>query len=239
MMASDTWESLSALKLSRQPVAVGFFDSPPPGMSRLDRSAAASCSYWKLAADGHAFYTTSDDHQNCPIGAYTHGVTLTSAKAEELQSLVGMMIQLQYLTSDEVPGIPHREEPMRVAAYAPVDEATFAADVVIFSGNARQLMILSEAARAAGAFETGTTVGRPTCAMLPHAIVTGSSAASIGCIGNRVYTGLEDDELYLTVPASALNAVLDKLPAIVTANVELEKFHRLRAASFAGEDPSS
>jgi len=231
MTNTGTWEALSPLKLTRRPVAVGFLDSPPAGMPRIDRTAAAGCGYWKLAAEGQTFYTTADDHQNCPIGAYTHGVTLNPDKAAELQSLVGTMIELQYLRSDEVPGIPHRVQPMQVAAYAPADRATFVADVVIFSGNTRQIMLLSEAARAAGAFDTGTTMGRPACAMLPQAIGTASSVASIGCIGNRVYTGLGDDELYLTVPANALAAMLDKLSTIVTANLELEKFHRQRAAT--------
>jgi uncharacterized protein (DUF169 family) len=225
------WESLSSLNLTRQPVAVAFLSSPPAGVSRLARPAAAGCGYWKLAAAGQIFYTTEDDHQNCPIGAYTHGVTLTPAKAEELQSLVGTMIQLHYLSSDEIPQIPHREESMRVAAYAPADRAPFAPDVVIFSGNARQIMLLSEAARAAHVFDTGTTMGRPACAMLPQAISTASGVASLGCIGNRVYTELTDDELYLTVPASAVGPVLGKLATILNANVELEKFHRQRAAT--------
>jgi len=67
--------------------------------------------------------------------------------------------------------------------------------------------------------------------MLPQAIVTASSVASIGCIGNRVYTQLADDELYLTVPAKTVNAMLAKLATIVSANDELEKFHRQRAAT--------
>ena len=57
--------------------------------------------------------------------------------------------------------------------------------------------------------------------------------ASVGCIGNRVYTGLGDDELYLSVPGSALDATLEKLDTILTANIELEKFHRQRAATLA------
>jgi uncharacterized protein (DUF169 family) len=231
MLSSSTWDTLSTLKLARRPVAVGFLDSPPAGMAPIDRAAAASCGYWKLAAEGQEFYTVSGDHQNCPVGAYTHGVTLTPAKAEELQSLIGTMIQLQYLSSDEVPAIPHRAQPLQVAAYAPADSATFAADVVIFSGNARQIMLLTEAARAAGAFEAGTTMGRPACAMLPQAIGTASGVASIGCIGNRVYTELADDELYLTVPAKTVNAMLAKLATIVAANDELENFHRQRAAT--------
>ena len=160
-------------------------------------------------------------------------MTLTAAKAGELQSLVGTMIELQYLRGDEVAGIPHRDRPMQVAAYAPIAEANFAADVVIFRGNVRQTMLLSEAARAAGAFEDGTAMGRPACAMLPHALAAASSLASVGCIGNRVYTDLGDDEMYLAVPATLVGPLLEKLETIVTANVELEKFHQERKAALA------
>jgi uncharacterized protein (DUF169 family) len=226
-------KTLSQLKLTTPPVAVGFLDSPPAGLSRIDKPAPAGCGYWKLASEGQAFYTTADDHQNCPVGAFTHGVNLPPAKAEELQSLVGMMIEMTYLSSDEVPNIPHRTTPMQIAAYAPLDRATFDADVIVFRGNAKQIMLLSEAARAAGAFETGTAMGRPACAVLPHAIDAGMSVASVGCIGNRVYTGLFDDELYLAVPGKALEGTLAKLETILTANAQLEAFHRRRAAALA------
>ena len=46
----------------------------------------------RLAAEGQAFYTTAADHTNCPIGAFTHGVELSPAKAQELQGLIGTMI---------------------------------------------------------------------------------------------------------------------------------------------------
>jgi uncharacterized protein (DUF169 family) len=224
-------QSLGRLGLARSPVAVAFLDSPPAGMHRIDRPAAAGCGYWKLASEGQAFFTTADDHQNCPVGAFTHGVTLAPAKAEELQALVGTMIELHYLRADEVAGIPHRVQPMQVAAYAPIDRAEFAPDLVIFRGNARQIMLLSEAARAVGTFDAAVTMGRPACAMLPQAMDSASSVASIGCIGNRVYTELADDELYLAVPGPALEPLLASMATILTANDELEKFHRQRAAT--------
>jgi uncharacterized protein (DUF169 family) len=71
-------------------------------------------------------------------------------------------------------------------------------------------------------------MGRPTCAMLPQALEAGKPAMSLGCIGNRVYTGLSDSEGYVAVPAAALEAVLQKLPSIARANDELAKFHRAR-----------
>ena len=227
-MNSHALRALDSLKLARQPFAIGFLAGPPADLARIERAAAAGCAYWKHASDGHAFYTTVEDHFNCPVGAYTHGADLPPTTADELQGLVGTMIQLHYVSVDEVPKIPRRSEPMRIAAYAPISDATFTPDVVIFRGNARQIMLLSEAARAAGAFAEGTAMGRPACAAVPQALATSGGVASMACIGNRVYTMLGDDELYLVVPGSAVERMLGELPTILNANVELERFHRAR-----------
>jgi uncharacterized protein (DUF169 family) len=224
---------LTRLRLNRSPVAVGFLAVPPPGLPRVERPLPAGCSYWKEASEGHAFYTTPEDHENCPVGAFTHGVTLSSDKAAELQSLVGTMIQLQYLRSEDVSGIPHRVARMQVAAYAPLADAAFDPDLVIFRGNARQIMLLSEAARAAGSFESSAAMGRPACAMIPQTTGTASSVASVGCIGNRVYTELGDDELYFSVPGPALPQVLEQLTVMLDANAALEQFHKQRAAALS------
>jgi uncharacterized protein (DUF169 family) len=64
--------------------------------------------------------------------------------------------------------------------------------------------------------------------MIPAAMQAGQVTTSLGCIGNRVYTGLGDDEFYAAIPGSKLTALVDKLASIVTANRELESFHRAR-----------
>ena len=231
-IAPELSNTLATMNFASPPIAMAFLDAPPLGLPRVARPQAAGCGYWKQASEGAAFYTTPDAHQNCPVGAFTHGVALAPAKAEELQSLVGTMIQLQYLRSDEVATIPHREQTMQFAAYAPIDRAPFDPDVVIFRGNARQIMLISEAARAAGTCETGAAMmGRPACAMIPCAVASAGSLASVGCIGNRVYTGLGDDELYLAVPGPAVKRTLESLGTILAANTALEAFHRQRAAA--------
>jgi len=232
-ISPELLKSVARLKLDLPPVAVAFVATPPAGLDHIDRPLPAGCSYWKYASEGHAFYTLPEDHQNCPVGAYTHGVTLSPAKVEELNGLIGTMVGLQYIKMEEVPGIPHRETPMAVAAYAPLAQATFDPETIIFRGNARQIMLVSEAARAAGIFESGAAMGRPACAMLPQASATQSGVASVGCIGNRVYTGLADDEMYFTVPGKALPRVLEQLDTIINANVALEAFHKERAATLA------
>ena len=212
-------------------MAVGFLNTPPEGLGRIDRPLPAGCSYWKHASEGHAFYTTPEDHENCAVGAFTHGVTLSPAKATELEGLIGTMVQLQYLRSEEVAGIPHRSAPMKIVAYAPLAQATFEPEAIIFRGNARQIMLVSEAARAAGIFESAAAMGRPACAMIPQTAASQSGVASVGCIGNRVYTELGDGEMYFAVPGLALPRVLEQLDLMLNANAALESFHRERAAT--------
>jgi uncharacterized protein (DUF169 family) len=103
--------------------------------------------------------------------------------------------------------------------------------VVLVRGNARQLMLLSEAAQSAGVDTDTPAMGRPTCALLPAAIESKRTGASLGCIGNRVYTGADDTEAYFAIPGLQLGAVEEKLAVIVRANQEMEKFHRGRAAA--------
>jgi uncharacterized protein (DUF169 family) len=67
---------------------------------------------------------------------------------------------------------------------------------------------------------------------LPAALA-GGMVASTGCVGNRVYTDLEEDELYVAVPGRDLAAVVDALSVIAGANATLSEYHRGRRASLA------
>ena len=143
--------------------------------------------------------------------------------------LIDTMVGLEYLTTEDVGQIPTRKTPLDVAVYAPLDAAPVPPDVVLVRGNARQLMLLAEAAQAAGVAGTGPSMGRPTCAVVPEAINAACTSASFGCVGNRVYTGAADDEAYFAIPGPQLHALEEKLAVIVRANHEMEKFHRARA----------
>lgn len=219
------------LGLESSPVAVAFSEAPPAGLARVESPAASGCSYWKLAAEGRAFYTEAADHFGCPVGAHTHNVSLPPEKQQELQGMIGTMVQLQYIRMEEIPQIPQRRRPFGIASYAPLESAPFAPDAVLVRGNARAIMLLAEAASAAGAPVHEGVMGRPTCAFIPVTTEGGQAAASAGCIGNRVYTGLRDDEMYFSIPGGQLEAVVSKLETIAAANRELETFHRNRRAA--------
>lgn len=218
------------LQLSLPAIGIAFRESPPPGVPHA-AAGPASCEYWKRAAAGEVFWTDAADHQNCPIGAHTHGVEMSEAKKRELMGLVGTMVQLGYIRMEEVPAIPHRSAPLQVAVYAPLSRMPCAPDLVLVRGTAAQLMVLVEAAQAAGVAPDAPAMGRPTCAALPQALDSRRPAMSLGCIGNRVYTGLLEGEGYVALPAAALDAVAGRLAGMAKANTELEKFHRARAAA--------
>jgi uncharacterized protein (DUF169 family) len=217
------------LGLRRVPVAVTFCDSAPAGVPRISAPGPSSCTYWKLAAQGQTFCTEAADHYNCPIGAYTHGVDAPPQVMQELQGVFTTMVTLGYLRMEEVPHISKRDRPFRVAVYAPLADAKDRPDVVIASGNARQVMLLSEAAHAVGD-GSGGLMGKPTCAALPEAMRTGHGVGSLGCIGNRVYTDQPDEEMYFILPGRLVEAVTEKLATIVHANAELRKYHEAKRA---------
>jgi uncharacterized protein (DUF169 family) len=216
------------LGLTSPPISITFRAEPPAGIARIGAAAPSGCTYWKLAAEGQVFYTEASDHFGCPIGAYTHNVSLPPAQGKELEGMIETMVGLSYLKMEEVPSIPRREETFGVAIYAPLASTPFEPDVVIIRGNARQMMLLAEAINAAGLSGSNGIMGRPTCAMIPAVLKTQQSAMSLGCIGNRVYNDLNDDELYSAMAGNRLEQILERVTAMVHANGKLEKFHRSR-----------
>jgi uncharacterized protein (DUF169 family) len=219
---------LQLLGSNAEPVAVSFCDTRPAGAERIASAAPAGCAYWKLAADGEVFYTVREDHLNCPIGAYTHGAELDADSKGQLEGMIGKMVGIQYLRMDEVGGIPKRKDALHFVLYSPLSKAQEVPDVVLFRGNARQIMLVVEAANALSLMSGFPVMGRPACAVIAATVNSGLAATSLGCIGNRIYTQLPDDEFYVAVPGRALNNVLEALRSIVSANSQLEQYHRSR-----------
>jgi len=220
---------LAALGLEHPAIAVAFLDAPPAGLPREESPALSGCTFWKRAAEEQrAFYTLAEDHLGCPIGAHTHNAQVPDERKAELQEMVGTMLDLEYLREQEVGEIPRRSAPLDAVAYSPLADASFTPDVVLVRGDTRQLMLLYEATQAAGVGGDTLAMGRPTCAMIPHTLNSGRATFSFGCIGNRVYTGLGDGEMYAALPGGSVDAVLERLTTVLNANAALETFHRSR-----------
>lgn len=105
-----------------------------------------------------------------------------------------------------------------------------------------QAMLLYEAALQAGI--CGTTVpalGRPACAALPLTQNTNSVTFSLGCKGNRTFTGLPDDEMYLCIPGTKGALLVEKYGQIQQANAAMEAHyvaHKSRFPDTKSADPT-
>lgn len=237
-MTTD-WSSLEkrlteTAALRRRPVAVTFVDTPPAGVPAYHGTQPSGCSFWRLAAEGRAFYTVPGDHYNCAIGSYTHHLTLPPARASELEQTLTFMTGLGYVRMEEVPGIPRLPRPPAAVVYAPLADTPVAPDVVVLADVPGRLMLVQEAAMHAGVASSLPLLGRPTCMALPAALASGS-VLSTGCIGNRVYTDVGDDALYLAIRGRDLIQVVDALASIAHANHELATYHRGRRQALASE----
>jgi uncharacterized protein (DUF169 family) len=223
-----------ALGLQRRPVAVAFRAAPPPGVPKFGGTEPSGCSFWRLAATERTFYTVPADHHNCPIGSYTHHIPLPPERAAELPQTLTLMTELGYLKMEEVPGIPRLPETPGVVIYAPLAAAPVDPDVVVVAGRPGRAMLLQEAALRAGIAAPAPLLGRPTCMALPASIAQGV-IASTGCVGNRVYTDLGEDELYVMIPGKDVARVAAEAETIASANQKLSDYHRERRRALSTE----
>ena len=221
----------SALQLTRRPVAVAFRDTPPPGVEKFTGSMPSGCSFWRLAADGRAFYTVPSDHHNCPIGSYTHNFPLPAGREPDLTTTLSLMSDIGYIRMEEVPALPRLAKTPAVAVYAPLAATPVDPDAVVISGKAARVMLLHEAAIRSDK-KALPMLGRPTCMAIPAAI-GGGLASSLACIGSRVYTDVADDEFYTVIAGTDLSSIMGQLETIVSANEVLAEYHRDRRASLA------
>jgi uncharacterized protein (DUF169 family) len=237
MSTSTNWKELEqqvtqVIKAGRRAVAVTFLDAAPSNVSKFDGTEPSGCSFWRLAAEGRTFYTVPENHFNCAVGAYTHNIALSPAREQETEQTLKMMFDLGYVRPEEVPQIPRLAKGPKAILYSPLGDATAAPDVVLLACKPAGAMLLQEAANRAGV-ETGAPVlGRPTCMALPASLEHGT-ITSLGCVGNRVYTGLAEEELYVVVPGKDLAAVADALKTIESANLALLNYAKGRRQELA------
>ena len=228
MTAATNWKELeqkigAAVKLARRPVAVTFLDSAPANVAKFSGTEPSGCSFWRLAANGQTFYTVPENHFNCAVGAYTHNIPLSPEREKETEQTLKMMSDLGYVKPEEVPQIPRLAKTPVAILYSPLGDSPVEPDVVLFAAKPSAAMLLNEAAGRAGVGSGMPALGRPTCMALPATMGHGS-ILSLGCMGNRVYTGLGEDEMYLVLRGKDLPKVAEALGVITGANNALQEY---------------
>jgi uncharacterized protein (DUF169 family) len=224
------------LNLSAAAIAIGFSDEPPAGLERWPGGAVpAGCVFWREAMKGRRFYTVPADHYNCAVGAYTHAIHLPAERETQLDDTLKFMVLKEYLRMEEVPGIPTLEKTPAYISYAPVENAPFRHDLILIAAKPAAAMVIYETALRSGAGAAlANTLGRPACAVLPLASKTGAASLSLGCMGNRTFTGLPEEELYVCIPGGRWASLVSKLTEIGSANSAMQQHYRNHKAQFAG-----
>ena len=120
------------------------FPGTPPQAADDGRTGkvSAGCVFWGKAAQG-TFVTRPEDHANCNVGSYTHGLKTMAEAAQG--SDVAALLESGWVTAEDVPKIPQVSEKFPFITYGPLAEAITEPDVVFLHLNPKQTMMMSDA----------------------------------------------------------------------------------------------
>jgi uncharacterized protein (DUF169 family) len=232
-------EELTALlHLEQPPVAISFSNSAPPGIAAHGGQAPAGCRFWQDAGRA-AFFTSASDHELCAIGVHTHNLEPSPAQQSDLTDALKVFADLGYVRQEDIAQIPVLGSRFKYVVYSPLEESPLAPDIVLLFVSANQTLILSEATQQVEN-QNPPAMGRPACAVVPQVMNTGRAALSLGCCGARAYLdNFTDSVAIFAIPGAQLEAYIDRIRILASANTMLARFHTLRRDSIAsGNHPS-
>ena len=230
-------DSLSkALHLAVAPIGISFASGAPAGVPAFDEPMSepaadgragrvpAGCVFWVHAAE-RSFTTVPEDHGNCSVGRYTHG--LASLDEVAGNDDVAALLESGWVDAEAVGGIPAISERSAAITYGPLAEAATVPDVVLLHVNGRQMMVLSDAL-------PGLKIeGKPQCHIVALAKEHGEVAASVGCALSRARTGMRPDEMTLALPGSRLAEVTEAVQRTAAIDTVVAKYAADDARRFA------
>jgi uncharacterized protein (DUF169 family) len=209
------------LGLEHEPVAITFHKTAPNGDTRYfdapmseptpDGRAgrvAAPCVFWM---HGHetAFATLPEDHGNCSVGRFTHGL----APAADIigKSDVAALLEVGWVTMGAFAGVAALSHQPAAISYGPLGEAIAVPDVALLRVSPRQMMEITDAVPVEFS-------GKPQCQILPRAAEKKVVAVSMGCALSRARTGMSDEELTCAVPGEQIEELARALSSVVSAD---------------------
>ncbi len=230
-------ENLSTtLHLSVPPIAISFSTTPPSGVAAFDEPMSeptpdgrtgrvpAGCVFWVRAAE-RSFTTAPDDHGNCSVGRYTHGLASLEEVAQNAD--IGALVESGWVEPSDFGSIPAVSERAEVISYGPLAEASTLPDVVLLRVNGRQMMVLSDAV-------PGMRIeGKPQCHIVALAKEHGEVAASVGCALSRARTGMRPEEMTVALPGGRLAEVTSAVEKTASVDNVVAKYAAEDARRFA------
>ena len=202
------------LNLENPPVGISFAEAPPSGTRKNDESVPSGCVFWIRGLKDN-LYTDQKDHANCNIGSFTHGFLAPEDVSLDACVDIALFDKTGYFPASEFGGVPRMSKPPRYVAYGPMPNIAFEPDVVLVVCNPQQAMMMGESVSDA------KLMGAPTCQAIPFAYNEHRVGMSLGCVTNRIRTGIKPTEMVVTIPRDHLPAFVEKLRMRVRANNEV------------------
>jgi len=212
------------LKLSGSPVAFRFTtkkEEVPAGMQALDKTIR-HCTMVNLARkEGRIFYSTAEKHE-CNGGAWALGLKeiTESLKNGDFYYKLGKFESSAACkrTIDRIPHLGLHET--YATLYAPLEKTPFDPQVVIIVASPWAMLKLAQSTlfrlggRIGAEFAGIQSVCSDACA---QTYLTGHVNFSLGCDGSRKFSGIEDGEMVIGIPAELLPEITDALKVVAAA----------------------
>ena len=207
---------VECLKLKTSPVAVKLISKGgeiPCGIKKVDEVMTHCQFVDRVRRTGEEFYTLGED-QMCKIGAGTLGLNEIPPevpsgesyyKEFELFSTQGAARR----TVERIPILPPNST--ESVMYSPLEKASFIPDVVVFICNPKQIMLLTQAHvyKNGGRLETSFVGTQSLCSeAVVQTYKEGKIGVSVGCLGSRTYSKIEDEEIIMGIPVELLADVV-------------------------------
>ena len=181
--------------------------SEPTSDGRTGRVSAA-CVFW-IHGHEETFATLPQDHGNCSVGRYTHGLAPPAEIIDK--SDVAALLEVGWVTMAAFFRVAALSRRPAAVSYGPLQEAQSLPDVVLLRVNPRQMMEIADAIPVEFS-------GKPQCQILPRAVDRKVVAASMGCALSRARTGMSEDELTCAVPGERVEELAQALVSVVGAD---------------------
>ncbi|MGA2122294.1 MAG: DUF169 domain-containing protein [Methanoregula sp.] len=220
--AAETLKKL--LKLSGSPVAFRFAtkkEEIPEGMQKLDKTIRHCAMIGLARKEGKIFYALAENHE-CNGGAWSLGLkeiteTLKNGdfyfklgKFESSAACKRTIDRVAHLNSHDT----------YATLYAPLEKTPFDPQVVLIIATPWAMLKLAQSTlfRVGGRINAEFAGIQSVCAdACAQTYLTGKVNFSMGCDGSRKFSGIEDGELVLGIPAEILPEIVEALRVVTTA----------------------
>jgi uncharacterized protein (DUF169 family) len=220
--ASETLKKY--LNLSGSPVAFRFAtkkEEIPEGMKELDKTIR-HCSMVGLARkEGQIFYSTAGKHE-CNGGAWALGLReiTESLKTGDFYYKLGKF-ESSAACKRTIDRVPHLQTLATYATlYAPLEKTPFDPQVVLIVASPWVMLKLAQSVmfRIGGRINAEFAGIQSVCSdVCAQTYLNGHVNFSLGCDGSRKFSGIEDGEMVIGIPAELLPEIIESLKVVAAA----------------------